>query len=224
MKIIAKIKSDFPQKFGIPRQSGIVSELKAKIVFEQDFRNEQMLRGLEGFSHLWVIWEFSENTGKPWTPMVRPPRLGGNKKMGVFATRSPVRPNPIGLSCVKIESIEKTETEGTVINICGADMLDGTPVYDIKPYLSYSDSIPDARCGFAKDGFDKSLEVDCPEDVLSIFPEDKRQTLLDILSCDPRPSYQSNSERIYSFEFAGFNIKFNVEENILTIIKITEMN
>ena len=201
-----------------------MSELKAKIVFEQDFRNEQMLRGLEGFSHLWVIWEFSENTGKPWTPMVRPPRLGGNKKMGVFATRSPVRPNPIGLSCVKIESIEKTETEGTVINICGADMLDGTPVYDIKPYLSYSDSIPDARCGFAKDGFDKSLEVDCPEDVLSIFPEDKRQTLLDILSCDPRPSYQSNSERIYSFEFAGFNIKFNVEENILTIIKITEMN
>ena len=149
MKIIARIKSDFPQKFGIPRQSGIVSELKAKIVFEQDFRNEQMLRGLEGFSHLWVIWEFSENTGKPWTPMVRPPRLGGNKKMGVFATRSPVRPNPIGLSCVKIESIEKTETEGTVINICGADMLDGTPVYDIKPYLSYSDSIPDARCGFA---------------------------------------------------------------------------
>ena len=224
MKIIARINSDFPQKFGIPRQSGIVSELKAKIVFEQDFRNEQMLRGLEGFSHLWVIWEFSENTGKPWTPMVRPPRLGGNKKMGVFATRSPVRPNPIGLSCVKIESIEKTETEGTVINICGADMLDGTPVYDIKPYLSYSDSIPDARCGFAKDGCDKSLEVDCPEGVLSIFPEDKRQTLLDILSCDPRPSYQSDSERIYSFEFAGFNIKFNVEENILKVIKITEMN
>lgn len=222
MKIIARIKSDFPQKFGIPRQSGIVSELKAKIVFEQDFRNEQMLRGLEGFSHLWVIWEFSENAGKPWTPMVRPPRLGGNKKMGVFATRSPVRPNPIGLSCVKIESIEKTETEGTVINICGADMLDGTPVYDIKPYLSYSDSIPDARCGFAEDGFDKSLTVDCSEEFLSIIPEDKRQTLLDILSCDPRPSYQSDSERIYSFEFAGFNIKFKAEENRLKVIKISE--
>lgn len=220
MKIIARIHTDFTSKFGIPRQSGLVEELEATIVFEPEYRNPDALRGLENFSYIWLLWEFSECTDKEWTPTVRPPRLGGNKRMGVFATRSPFRPNSIGLSSVKLIGIEKNEEYGTVIKVAGADLLDGTPIYDIKPYLPYVDSHPDAGNGFALENKDGSLEICFPKELLSEIPESKRKALIAVLKQDPRPGYHNDPERIYGIEFAGFDVRFKICENILTVTEI----
>lgn len=224
MKIIARIRSDFSSKFGIPRQSGLINQLRSTIVFEPEYRNPESLRGLENFSHLWVIWQFSEAARDQWSPTVRPPRLGGNKRIGVFATRSPFRPNEIGLSCVTIEGIERTKDMGTVIHIGGADILDGTPVFDIKPYIPYADCHPEASGGFTDTADDFLLNVCCPSSLLEVFPENKKDALIGILSHDPRPSYQNDPNRIYGLEFAGYNIRFCVNENILTVIDIEKLS
>ncbi len=220
MKIIAHIHTDFTSKFGIPRQSGLVDELEATIVFEPEYRNPDALRGIEEYSHLWLIWQFSECADKDWTPTVRPPRLGGNKRMGVFATRSPFRPNPIGLSSVRLIGVEKTAEHGCILRVAGADMLDGTPIYDIKPYLPYVDSHPDASNGFALDEKAGGLEVDFPEHLLEMIPQSKQKALVEVLSQDPRPGYQNEPERIYGIEFAGFDIRFRVNGKNLTVIEI----
>jgi tRNA-Thr(GGU) m(6)t(6)A37 methyltransferase TsaA len=222
---IAYIKTDFPEKFGVPRQSGLAKNLTGVIVFEKEFRNPDALRGLEGFSHLWLIWEFSANSMKKekqgscdWQPTVRPPRLGGNNHMGVFATRSPFRPNPLGLSCVQIESIELNTSDGPVINVLGADLMDGTPIYDIKPYLKYSDSHPDSSCGYVDGLRDDRLEVVIPSHLSESMPDTSCMAALEeVLSLDPRPSYHSDPEREYGLSFAGYNIKFTVKNNILTV-------
>lgn len=220
MKIIAKIHTDFKEKFGIPRQSGLVEELEATIVFEPEYRNPDALRGIEEYSHIWLLWEFSECKDKEWTPTVRPPRLGGNKRMGVFATRSPFRPNSIGLSSVKLLGVENTAEFGTVLKVGGADLLDGTPIYDIKPYLPYVDSHPEASNGFALEEKDGKLEIDFPQELLSIIPENKRNALISVLKQDPRPGYQDDPERIYGLEFAGYDIRFKINDNILTVTQI----
>ena len=220
INIIAHIRTDFSSKFGIPRQSGLVDELEATIIFEPEYRNPDALRGLEEYSHLWLIWQFSECTDKEWTPTVRPPRLGGNKRMGVFATRSPFRPNPVGLSCVKLLGVEKTEKYGCVIRVSGADLLDGTPIYDIKPYLPYVDSHPDASNGFALDEKEGRLEVKIPEDIIKIIPSEKQSALIAVLAQDPRPGYQDIPDRIYGIEFAGFDVRFTVKNNELNVIEI----
>lgn len=220
MEPIARIHTDFPTKFGIPRQGNLINELKADIIFEEAYRNPDALRGLDEFSHLWLIWEFSESVGKDWSPTVRPPRLGGNKRMGVFATRSPFRPNPIGLSLVKLEGIEHTGSQGSILHISGADLMDGTPIYDIKPYLPHIEAIPEAASGFAGKVKDYALEVSCPEEILDILPEEKRTALLKVLAQDPRPSYQNDSNRIYGLVFAGYEIKFKVQENRLIVMEI----
>lgn len=217
MKIIAKIYTDFPSKFGIPRQSGLVESLEGKIVFEPAFRNAEALRGLQDFSHIWLLWEFSEAVRDAWRPTVRPPRLGGNRRMGVFATRSPFRPNPIGLSCVKLDRIELQGTDGPVLYVSGADLLDGTPIYDIKPYLPYTDSRPDAVGGFADAVERQRLTVHCPEELLLKIPEQKRRAVTDILAQDPRPSYQHDPDRVYGFCYAGMEIKFSVDGDCLTV-------
>ena len=209
-----------PTKFGIPRQSGLVESLKARIVFEPEYRNVDALRGMEEYSHLWLIWEFSEAKRESWSPTVRPPRLGGNKRMGVFATRSPYRPNPIGLSCVKLESVDYTTENGPVIIVSGADLLDGTPIYDIKPYLPFVDSQPEALGGFADMVKDDQLTVQCSEELMRHIPEQHRQAIMDILAQDPRPHYQQDPNRIYGMEFADMEIKFRVEEKTLTICEI----
>ena len=220
LNIIAHIRTDFSSKFGIPRQSGLVDELEATIIFEPEYRNPDTLRGLEEYTHLWLLWQFSECADKDWTPTVRPPRLGGNRRMGVFATRSPFRPNPIGLSCVRLLGIEKTEKYGCVIRVSGADLLDGTPIYDIKPYLPYVDSHPDASNGFALDEKEGRLDVEFDEDIIKIIPPEKQAALKAVLAQDPRPGYQDNPERIYGIEFAGFDVRFTVEDNILTVVEI----
>lgn len=221
MKTIAKIKTDFKEKFGIPRQSGLANGLVGRIVFEPEYRNPDALRGIEGYSHLWLIWSFSRvDTAGGWSPTVRPPRLGGNKKMGVFATRSPYRPNPIGLSSVRLVGIEHTEGEGDVLLVEGADLLDGTPIYDIKPYLAFTDSHPDAIGGFADGVREYALSVDFPENLLSAISEEKRNGLICILENDPRPSYQDDPERIYGMSFSGFEIKFKVSQGRLTVISV----
>lgn len=218
MKIIAKIKSEFPTKFGIPRQSGLVNT-KAKIVFEPEFRDTSALNGLENFSHLWLIWEFSESKREEWSPTVRPPRLGGNKRVGVFATRSPFRPNPIGLSSVKIEKIYKDGKNGTVIEVLGADLLDGTPIYDIKPYIPYTDCHSDAKGGFSQEVFSKSLNVIIPAKISKNIPENDLENIIKILESDPRPHYQ-NDNRKYAFEYSEYHIEFFVEDETLTVLKI----
>ena len=218
LDVIARIRSDFKEKFGIPRQSGIVDELRAKIVFEPKYRNADALRGIEGFSHLWLIWQFSENIRQDWSPTVRPPRLGGNTRMGVFATRSPFRPNNLGLSCVRLVSVEKSEELGTYLVVAGADLMDGTPIYDIKPYLPYADAHPEARSGFAPDP-GKKLSVEFEGACMEKVPEDKRAALEGILAADPRPSYQHDPERVYTLDFAGFEVKFTVEGERLTVRK-----
>lgn len=223
MKIIAKIHTDFPTKFGIPRQSGLVESLKAKIVFEPEYRNPDALRGLEDFSHLWLIWEFSEAKRDTWSPTVRPPRLGGNKRMGVFATRSPFRPNPVGLSSVKIEAIDLYTENGPVITVSGADLLDKTPIYDIKPYLAFADSHPDAVGGFAEDVKDSNLTVEITPELLNLVPTGHRNALLDILAQDPRPSYQQDPTRVYGMEFAGMEIRFWVDGKTLTVKEIVHL-
>lgn len=224
MKIIARIKSDFPEKFGIPRQSGLVTDLQSTIIFEPEFRNADALRGLEDFSHLWLIWQFSKAVRDTWTPTVRPPRLGGNTRMGVFATRSPFRPNAIGLSSVKILGIENTSQYGSVIHIGGADLMDGTPIFDIKPYVPYSDCHPDAIGGFTDTAEDFILQVDVPDELLQIIPENKRKALIGVLSHDPRPSYQNDPNRTYGLTFAGYNVHFTVQGTTLTVHDITIEN
>lgn len=218
MDVIARVQSDFSGKFGIPRQSGLVPELRARVVFEPAYRNPDMLRGLEGFSHLWLIWNFSANEG--WSPTVRPPRLGGNQRMGVFATRSPFRPNPVGLSCVRLVEVQPNTPEGPVLVIAGADLLDGTPVFDIKPYVPYADSHPEALGGFTVGAGDFLLEVDFPPALLEQIPEHLRAGLLGVLAHDPRPSYQHDPARIYGLTFGGFNIRFQVEEKRLTVCQV----
>lgn len=220
IQVIARMHSDFPTKFGIPRQSGLVESLRSTIVFEPEFRNADALRGMEDFSHLWIIWQFSEAVRQDWSPTVRPPRLGGNTRMGVFATRSPFRPNNLGLSCVKILGLEQTKDQGTVIHVAGADLMDGTPIFDIKPYIPYSDSIPNALGGFTDTADDFILQVDFPANLLELLPESKREAAVAVLSHDPRPSYQRKPGRVYGLTFAGFDIRFTVEEKTLTVTDI----
>lgn len=219
MNPIAHIETPFQTKFGIPRQAGIV-EIPARIVFEPEYRVAEALRGLEDFDYLWLVWVFSQSEGHEWSPTVRPPRLGGNRRIGVFATRSPFRPNPIGLSSVKIVSIEHTADLGPVINISGADLMNGTPILDIKPYLPYTDSHPDARSGFATQPADQLLEVECPQETLSAFSCELRNLLLDILAHDPRPQYQHDPERIYGMSFYNHEVKFRVDGNKAIVISI----
>ncbi|MCF0222817.1 MAG: tRNA (N6-threonylcarbamoyladenosine(37)-N6)-methyltransferase TrmO [Fibrobacter sp.] len=226
IKIIARIKSDFPHKFGIPRQSGLLSKLLSTIVFEQEYRNPDALRGLEGFSHLWLLWIFSENIRDTWNPTVRPPRLGGNKRLGVFATRSSFRPNPLAMSCVKIEKVILNSPIGPQIVVSGADLMDNTPIVDIKPYLPYADSIPHAVGGFAENVPQNKLKVVILPELqkkidASSIPVEKFQTLLEILSQDPRPAYQKNPDRVYGFSFAGLNIKFQVQNETLNVVDIS---
>ena len=222
IQVIATMRSDFPTKFGLPRQSGLVNELESTIVFEPEFRNSDALRGIEGYSHLWIIWQFSQAVRQDWSPTVRPPRLGGNTRMGVFATRSPFRPNNLGLSCVKLIGIEHTEHEGTILRVAGADLMDGTPIFDIKPYIPYSDSFPDALGGFTDSAEDFLLEVVFPDQLLQQLPEGKRQAAIGVLSHDPRPSYQRKPDRIYGLNFAGFDIRFTVENKTLTVREVVK--
>ncbi len=222
MKIIAHIRSDFPSKFAIPRQSGILYDLESAIVFEKEFSNPDYIRGIEEFSHLWLLWCFSENAEKGSSPTVRPPRLGGNKRVGVFATRSPFRPNPIGLSSVELVRVEKTKN-GPVLIVKGADLMDGTPIYDIKPYLAFTDSHPEAKGGFADEHLSDGLSVNCPKELLFKVPEEKQKALLEILRQDPRPSYQNEEERIYGFSFAGFEIRFRVSKGECLVVSIEKI-
>lgn len=222
MQVIAKMNSDFPTKFGIPRQSGLVPELRSTIIFEPEFRNPDTLRGLEDFSHLWIIWQFSEAVRTDWSPTVRPPRLGGNTRMGVFATRSPFRPNNLGLSSVKILGIESTSDFGTVIHVGGADLMDGTPIFDIKPYIPYSDCHPDALGGFTQTADDFTLDVKIADDLLEIVPESKRESFLGVLSHDPRPSYQKDSDRIYGLNYSNLDVRFQIKDKKLTVLEINK--
>lgn len=220
IKPIAHIHCDFKAKFGIPRQSGLIESVRAKIIFLPEYRNPDAFRGIEGYSHLWLLWQFSEAVRQDWSPTVRPPRLGGNKRMGVFATRSPYRPNPIGLSSVKMVSVELNTSKGPVIEVAGADLLDGTPIYDIKPYLAYTDSHPEARSGFALTSDAPKAEVSISADLLEKIPEHLRQSTLDILAEDPRPGYQNDPERIYTLGYSNFEICFKVDGGIITVIDI----
>lgn len=214
---IAHICSDFREKFGIPRQSGLVEALRATIVFEPPYRDASAVRGLEEFSHLWLIWEFSKARREGWSPTVRPPRLGGNKRVGVFATRSPFRPNALGLSAVTLEAVEPDGELGPVLHVAGADLLDGTPIYDIKPYLPYADARPEARGGFTDAVERRLLTVQCPPELLERIPAEKREALLAVLAQDPRPSYQTDPERVYGMAFAGSEVRFTVSDRILTV-------
>ena len=219
LKVIAYINTDFPEKFGIPRQSGLIPELKSEIVFEEEYRDPSALKGIEGFSHLWLLWDFSRVEDTSWRPTVRPPRLGGNKRMGVFATRSPFRPNPIGLSCVKLEEVKETE-KGMVLVVSGADLMDKTPILDIKPYLPFTDCIPQAIGGFAEDVYADKLKVEISNELKSVFPLEKLSSLIAVLKSDPRPAYQNDPQREYGFDFSGYSITFKVSGNILKVIKI----
>ena len=220
IQVIARMHSDFATKFGIPRQSGLVEELKSTIVFEPEFRNPDALRGIEDFSHLWIIWQFSEAVRTGWSPTVRPPRLGGNTRMGVFATRSPFRPNNLGLSSVKLLGVEHTPEFGTVLHVGGADLMDGTPIFDIKPYIPYGDCHPEATGGFTDNAGEFILKVDFPVRLLNILPEEKREAAIGVLSHDPRPSYQRKPDRVYGLTFAGYDIRFKVAEDMLTVVEV----
>ena len=217
---IGHMVSDFSEKFGIPRQSGLVEELESLVVFEPEWRDENALRGIEGFSHVWLIWEFSQARREGWSPTVRPPRLGGNQRMGVFATRSPFRPNPLGLSCVRLLGVEKHPGYGTVLRVGGADLLDGTPIYDVKPYLPLADCHPEALGGFAESTPWHGLEVEMPPALLAKVPADKRRALLAVLAQDPRPSYQADLTRVYGMSFASLQIKFQVQDGILKVVDV----
>ena len=220
MKTIAHIHTDFPTKFGIPRQSGIIASLQGKIVFEPEYRIPEAVRGLEDFSHIWLLWEFSEAVRDNWSPTVRPPRLGGNVRKGVFATRSPFRPNPIGLSSVRLEKVEFEPNLGPVLYVSGADLMDGTPIYDIKPYIAYTDSHPDAVSGFASTPAEFLLEVDFHESMLQKVPENQRKSLIDVLAHDPRPQYQDDPERVYGMAFGEMEVKFKVDGMQLTVLEV----
>ncbi len=219
LSVIARVRNDFPTKFGLPRQSGLIDTLRSVVVFEPAYRNPDALRGLSGYSHIWLIWGFSAFARGGWSPMVRPPRLGGNKRVGVFATRSPNRPNPIGLSCVRLEAVEQSP-QGDVLVISGADMMDGTPVFDIKPYLPYADCRPEATSGFTDDTAFVPLRVVFPEAWLVMVPEAQRETLLSVLASDPRPAYQSDPSRVYGFGYAGMDVRFTVTDGVLTVCEI----
>ena len=221
MKIIARIHSDFPSKFGIPRQSGLVEALKARVVFEPDFRSPEAVRGLEGFSHIWLIWQFSQAVREDWSPTVRPPRLGGNTRMGVFATRSPFRPNAVGLSSVRLERVEPHTPQGPVLHVAGADLMDGTPIFDIKPYLPSADCHPDAAAGFTAQTQTHRLRVECPPELWEAVPAAERDGLRGVLENDPRPSYQHDPERVYGMEFSGLEVHFVVDGAVLTVTGIT---
>ena len=220
IQVIARMHSDFATKFGIPRQSGLVEELRSTIVFEPEYRNPDTLRGIEDFSHLWIIWQFSEAVRQGWSPTVRPPRLGGNTRMGVFATRSPFRPNNLGLSSVKLLGVEHTEKYGTVLHVGGADLMDGTPIFDIKPYIPYGDCHPEATGGFTDKAGEFLLNVDFPPALLEKLPEEKRQAAIGVLSHDPRPSYQRKPDRVYGLTFGGFDIRFKVNGDVLTVLEV----
>ncbi len=224
MHPIAHMRSDFPTKFGIPRQSGLVEELRSVIVFEPEYRSEDALRGIEDFSHLWLIWQFSQAVREGWSPTVRPPRLGGNTRMGVFATRSPFRPNNLGLSCVRLLEVKHTQQYGTVLIVGGADLLDGTPIFDIKPYIPYSDSRPEAAGGFTDRVSDFLLDVKFPQELLEKLPADKQAAAVGVLSHDPRPSYQRKPGRVYGLNFAGFDIRFTVEDAVLTVQSVEKQS
>lgn len=224
MHPIAHMRSDFPTKFGIPRQSGLVEELRSMIVFEPEYRSEDALRGIEDFSHLWLIWQFSQAVREGWSPTVRPPRLGGNTRMGVFATRSPFRPNNLGLSCVRLLEVKHTQQYGTVLIVGGADLLDGTPIFDIKPYIPYSDSRPEAAGGFTDRVGDFLLDVKFPQELLEKLPAGKQAAAVGVLSHDPRPSYQRKPGRVYGLNFAGFDIRFTVEDTVLTVQSVQKQS
>lgn len=220
LETIAHIHNDFPTKFGLPRQSGLVEEITGRIVFESAYRNPDAIRGIEGFSHIWLLWGFSQVRRGGWSATVRPPRLGGNTRMGVFATRSPFRPNPIGLSCVRLAGMENDPVHGPVLLVSGADLMDGTPIFDIKPYVPHADLRPDAVGGFADAVRDNYLTVDFPEDILASIPEEKRAALIGALEEDPRPSYQDDPDRIYGLEYANFDVKFRVCGNVLKVCAV----
>jgi len=224
IQVIARMHSDFATKFGIPRQSGLVEELRSTIVFEPEFRNPDALRGIEDFSHLWIIWQFSEAVRQGWSPTVRPPRLGGNTRMGVFATRSPFRPNNLGLSSVKLLGVEHTKDFGPVLHVGGADLMDGTPIFDIKPYIAYGDSHPDAKGGFTDRAGSFELDVDFPQVLLEKLPEDKRSAAMGVLSHDPRPSYKKDSDRVYGLGFAGWDIRFTVKDQVLRVTDVVPIS
>ena len=223
---IAHIESDFPEKFGIPRQSGLVNELRSRIVFVPKYRNDDALRGIQEYSHLWLLWQFSqvarEREADDWKPTVRPPRLGGNTRVGVFASRSPFRPNTLGLSCVKLERVEHTKNDGTVLWVQGADLLNNTPIYDIKPYLPYVDSHPEATGSFSDQAKTHRLQVECAEEFLKVIPSEKRGALLGVLESDPRPAYQQDGRRVYGMDFAGYTVRFRVEGRVLYVVGIIE--
>ena len=221
LKVIAHIRSDFKTKFGVPRQSGLVPELTARVVFEPEYRNPDALRGIEGFDRLWLIWQFSEAVIDEWRPTVRPPRLGGNTRMGVFATRSPFRPNPLGLSCVALEAVEWDAIDGPALRVRGADLMDGTPIYDVKPYAPYADAFPDARGGFAA-ALPDTIPVECLPELLARVDEGKRAALLGVLSHDPRPRYQDDPARVYGMAFGGYEVKFRVADGVLTVTDVAK--
>ena len=224
LDVIAHIRTDFSSKFGIPRQSGLIDALKGEIVFTEKYRDASALRGIEGYSHLWLIWQFSESVTERFSPTVKPPRLGGNRRMGVFATRSPFRPNPLGLSCVKLEGVELSSPEGPVLHVAGADLLDGTPIYDIKPYIPYADCHPEATGGFT-DSIDYArLNVDFPPALLALIPAEKREALIEVLAQDPRPGYRhGDDERRYGVEFAGFDVRFAVKGDTLFVLEVVKL-
>lgn len=222
MNIIARIETDFPEKFGIPRQSGLVKDLKGIIVFEPEYRNADALKGIEGYNYLWLLWQFEGVERNKWSPMVRPPRLGGNEYMGVFATRSPFRPNPIGLSSVKLEAVEYDTEKGPVIHVSGIDLRHNTPIYDIKPYLPYADCHTDATGGFAHQVIDYALSVEFPEKLLVRIPEDRRNAIVEVLREDPRPSYHNDPARQYGVAFAGYDIRFTVQEGVLRVVDVVK--
>ena len=217
MKVIGHIRTDFPSKFGIPRQSGLIDGLKGKIILEPEYRNPQVYKGIEEFSHIWLLWEFSEAKKEHWSATVKPPRLGGKKRMGVFATRAPFRPNNIGLSCVKLDRVEQDEKDGPVLWVAGVDLLDGTPIYDIKPYIPLTDCHPEASEGYTRETKIHELKVEFPEELLNQYPEEKRQAVLGILVQDPRPTYFQDPERVYGVPFAGFDVKFRVDGDLLIV-------
>ena len=218
--VIARLHSDFSTKFGIPRQSGLVDALRSTVIFEPEFRSSEAVRGLEGFSHIWLLWQFSRAVRDGWSPTVRPPRLGGNRRLGVFASRSPFRPNPIGLSAVRLVGVELGGGDGPLLHVAGADLMDGTPIYDIKPYIPYADAHPEATGGFTDAVPRRTLAVDCPPPLLDAVPAEKRGALLGVLAEDPRPSYQNDPERLYGLVFAGLDVRFRVEGEVLHVVSI----
>ena len=221
LDIIARIETPFAEKFGVPRQSGI-ADSPGRIVFEKPFRDVDAVRGLEGFSHIWLIWQFDRAQRQGWSPTVRPPRLGGNRRMGVFATRSPFRPNNLGLSCVKLEGVRLDEKLGPVIDVSGADLVDGTPILDIKPYLPYADCHPEATGGFTDPLDGQTLQVNCDPALLSNLTEEQKAGLMGVLACDPRPRYQEDPDRVYGLAFAGKNVKFTVRDGVLTVVAVED--